>query len=337
MFRSRFWRNAACRVVKAAPRARPPGKHSYSTEQYKAYFSEPPQPRVRALGPTLWVFTASGAVYLSCAAYEVHQDVQEFKKQSSSPVTYDNVDAVRMNKGIRQSQATMGFSLLDVFTTPWSNFNSAEKMLTTAAALNIGVFGIQRLSYSTLLLFAHIPASPRNFTLFSSMFGHAGLLHLSFNMYALSNFGPSLAATPTFESSGSHLTAFYLSSGLMASLAHHLSAIWPNKMARLSPGLGASGAIMAMLGAWAMNYPHAGIGIIFLPGSLPAEQALLALMAFETWGTFIGFGGFLRLAHAAHLGGLIAGVGYVYYDGKNRLWQPTRKFAFNQMRRLNLI
>jgi rhomboid-like protein len=93
---------------------------------------------------------------------------------------------------------------------------------------------------------------------------------------------------------------------------------------------------MAILGAWAMNYPEGRIGIILIPGSLPAEQALLALLAFETWGTFIGYGGFLRLGHGAHLGGLLAGAGYVMYDGKNRLWQPTRKFAFKQMQRLKL-
>lgn len=335
MFRSQFLRNATCRLVKSAPRGRALGKHSYSSQQHNPYsFILPP---VRALGPTLWVFTAAGTIYLSCAAYEVHQDVQEFKKRPLGDVTYNNIDDVRTNKGVRQSAATMGFSPMDIFTTPWSGLNSAEKMLATIGVLNIGVFGACRFSPSATLLFAHIPASTRNFTLLSSMFGHAGFLHLFFNMYGLSMFGPQVAGSPTFESSGSHLTAFYLSSGLMASLAYHLGTIWPNKTHRISPGLGASGAIMALLGAWAMNYPHQHIGIMFVPGSLPAEEALLALLAFETWGTFIGFGGLLRWAHAAHLGGLLVGMGYVHFDGKNRVWQPTRRFAFNQMRRLNLI
>jgi rhomboid-like protein len=299
-------------------------------------FSLPP---VRALGPTLWVFTAAGTIYLGCAAYEVHQDVQEFKKRPSGEITYDNIDTARMMKGLRQSAVTQGFSIMDVFNTPWSSFNSSEKMIATAGALNIGVFAVTRpqISSSAFMAFAHVPVHPRNFTLFSSMFGHAGPMHLLFNMYALFSFGPQVAGSPTFESSGSHLTAFYLSSGLLASLAHHVTTIWPNKMSRFSPGLGASGAIMAMLGAWAMNYPNQYIGIIFIPGSLPAEQALWGLFAFELWGTFIGFGRFLSWAHAAHLGGLGVGVAYVAYDGKNRLWQPTRKFAFNQMQRLKMI
>ncbi|KAE9367050.1 hypothetical protein N431DRAFT_487488 [Stipitochalara longipes BDJ] len=335
MFRPQPWRRATCSFVKAAPRARAPGRH-YSTQGFNQYhFSYPP---VRALGPTLWVFTAAGTIYLGCAAYEVHQDVQEFKKQPLGPVTYNNIDGVRMTKGIRQTAATMRFSIGDVFTTPWSNLNSAEKMITTATALNVGIYGACRVAPPGFwLFFAHIPSGLRNFTLFSSMFGHSGLLHLSLNMYALSSFGPSVAASPTFESSGAHLTAFYLSSGLMASLTYHLATIWPNKMSRLSPSLGASGAIMAILGAWAMTYPDGRIGIIMVPGSLPAEQALLGLLAFETWGTFIGYGGMLRIGHAAHLGGLLVGIGYVMYDGKNKLWQPTRKFAFNQMQKLNLI
>jgi rhomboid-like protein len=341
MFRSRFLRNATCRIVNAAPRHPPRprarGCRSYSTPQHTTYFNLPP---VRALGPAIWVFTVAGTIYLGCAAYEVRQDVQEFKKQTVGPVTYDTIDTARSTKGARQSTATMRFSPVDVFTTPWSNLNSAEKMLTTCGALNLGIYGASSLSYSVTQLFWHVPINPSNFTLLTSMFGHAGLLHLSLNMYALFNFGPVVAGSPTFESSGSHLTAFYLSSGLVASLAHHLSSIWPNKMSRMSPGLGASGAIYAMLGAFAMSYPNSGIGIMFVPGSIPAEQALVALFAFETWGTVIGFSriAFLRgIGHSAHLGGLCAGVAYVGFDGKKKLWQPTRKFAFNQMRRLNLV
>ncbi|PMD33643.1 rhomboid-domain-containing protein [Hyaloscypha variabilis F] len=336
MFRCPSWRNATCRLFKAAPRVRARGKE-YSTQgYYNPYqFSLPP---VRVLGPTLWVFTAAGTIYLGCATYEVYQDVQEFKKQPRGPLTYDSINAARMNKGNHQSSSTMGFEISDVFTTPWSNLNSAEKMLVTATALNVGIYGACRIPpHGLWQLFAHVPAGFRNFTLFSSMFGHSGLLHLGVNMYALSSFGPSVAASPTFRSSGAHLTAFYLSSGLMASLTYHLATIWPNKMSRLSPSLGASGAIMAILGAWAMNYPEGRIGIILIPGSLPADQALLALLAFETWGTFIGYGSWLRLGHAAHLGGLLVGAGYVMYDGKNRLWQPARKFAFNQMQRLKMV
>jgi len=335
MFRSNPWRNAIARIVKVAPQARAPGKRYLNRDFNPYHFSSPP---VRALRPTLWVFTAAGTIYLGCAAFEVYQDVREFKKRQQKPVTYSDIDGARKNKGNSEAASTFQFSIADVFATPWSNLNSAEKMLTTATALNVGIYGACRFAPPGLWLnFAHIPASFRNFTLFSSMFGHSGLLHLSVNMFALSSFGPSLAASPTFDSSGAHLTAFYLSSGLIASLTYHLATIWPNKMSRLSPSLGASGAIMAILGAWAMNYPEGRIGIILIPGSLPAEQALLGLLAFETWGTFIGYGGFLRIGHGAHLGGLLAGVGYVMYDGKNRLWQPARRFAFNQMQRLKLI
>ena len=335
MFRLHFWRNATCRLADAAPRARVLGNHSYSTQQAHQYHFS--LPRVRALGPTLWVFTAVGTIYLGCATYEVHQDVQEFKKLPLGPLTYANIDEARTNKGTRQSTATKSFSLMDVFTTPWSNLNSSEKMITTAAALNLGIFAATWKSNRAFLAFAHIPINSRNFTLFTSMFGHAGSLHLSLNMYALFSFGPQLAGSPTIESSGSHLTAFYLSSGLVASLAYHLTTIWPNKMSRFSPALGASGAIYAMLGAWAMNYPDQHIGIIFIPGTLPAEQALWGIFAFELWGTFIGFGSYLRWAHAAHLGGLGVGMAYVIYDGKNRMWKPTRRFAFNQMQKLKMI
>lgn len=170
----------------------------------------------------------------------------------------------------------------------------------------------------------------------TSMFGHIGGIHFFLNMYALLNFGPPLGQSPTFNSSGSHLTAFYLCSGLFASLGQHLRFAIPNNSGRLSGGLGASGAIMAILGAWAMNYPDNRIGIILIPGSLPAQEALGYLIAFETWGTVFGYP-FIRLGHAAHLAGLLCGLTYVHYDGKKTLWEPTKRFAFKTMRRLNVV
>lgn len=103
----------------------------------------------------------------------------------------------------------------------------------------------------------------------------------------------------------------------------------------MSAGLGASGAIYAMLGAFALSYPDAGIGIILIPLSLPASQALVGIAAFEAYGLLKGFRS-LPFGHGAHLGGLMAGCAYVYFDGKKYLWKPARRITFKALRRLGM-
>ncbi|KAL2070847.1 hypothetical protein VTL71DRAFT_13873 [Oculimacula yallundae] len=338
MFRSRVFRSLSRRPNVLQKVAQSPGgaRRSYASEEFERH---PRVPSVRSLGPTVWVLTASGVIYLGCAAYEVRQDIEATKKRSYGPVTYPKIDESRQREGQRQQLRTQTFSLYNVFSTPWANFNSAELALLASVGINTSIFAIASAypTASAFFFFAHVPASARNFTLFTSMFGHGSLLHLGLNMYAITNFGPPVAACPTFNSSGAHLTAFYLSAGLFASLAQHLNAVWPNVASRTVPSLGASGAVFAMIGVFATEYPDAGMGIILIPGSLPASQMLLGLVAFETWGSFIGFGNYFRWGHAAHLGGALMGIGYVAFNGKDRLWQPAKRLAFNGMRSVGLV
>jgi rhomboid-like protein len=328
MLRSQ-WRKALPRVKAFTFQ----NKRSFTPHIPQTYFGLPP---VRVLGPTLWVFSVASTIYLGCAAYEVHQNIQETKKRTrgrEGPLTFKDIEVARINAAIRHP-----YSSTDPVSL--SNLTSAQKMIISIMGANVGIFATSRLIPGALGTVMHVPAGNWNFTLLSSMFGHGGLMHLGFNMYALLNFGQDAASSPTFASSGPHLTAFYLSSGLVASLAHHLTCIWPNPTHRLVPALGASGAIMAILGAWAMNYPDARIGVILIPGSMPAKEALWVLIAFESWGLFVGYRGglsFLSFAHAAHLAGLGFGAAYVHFDGKRRLWQPARKVAWNGMRRLGVV
>ncbi|CAK7238162.1 hypothetical protein SEUCBS140593_010388 [Sporothrix eucalyptigena] len=211
-----------------------------------------------------------------------------------------------------------------------------SKLLVGIAATNVGVFGLERLVPSLSVLFSHIPALNTNYSLLTSAFGHVGFFHLALNMYGLYQFLPPVAKTPTFNYSASHLASFYLSAGILSSLAHHLATVWPRPLDRMIAARGASGAVMAVVGAFGVAYPNHQLGIILIPGSLPASQFLWLLAAFETYGLFRGFKR-LPLAHAAHLAGLAIGAGYVYFDGQKRVWQPVRRFTFAQMQRLSLI
>ncbi|MEN3284930.1 MAG: hypothetical protein V7607_6070 [Solirubrobacteraceae bacterium] len=97
---------------------------------------------------------------------------------------------------------------------------------------------------------------PTALTIFTSMFSHAGLLHLGGNMLFLWIFGNNVE-----DSMGPvRFLIFYLLGGI-AALALQ-TAIGPNSV---TPTLGASGAIAAVLGGYILIYPRARVlTLIFL-------------------------------------------------------------------------
>jgi membrane associated rhomboid family serine protease len=97
---------------------------------------------------------------------------------------------------------------------------------------------------------------PTGLTILTSMFTHAGLLHLGGNMLFLWIFGNNV------EDSMGHVrfVIFYLLGGLAALGLQ--TAIGPNST---TPTLGASGAIAAVLGGYILIYPRARVlTLIFL-------------------------------------------------------------------------
>jgi membrane associated rhomboid family serine protease len=126
--------------------------------------------------------------------------------------------------------------------------------------------------------------------LFTAMFLHAGLLHLTFNMYALYLFGyliESAFGTRRF-------LAIYFVSGFLASVVSF--AFGP----AVEVGVGASGAIFGLLGAWvAFNYRRRTN-----PMALANLRWALTLVAINA---FLALG-FRGIDWRAHVGGLITGL-----------------------------
>jgi membrane associated rhomboid family serine protease len=147
-------------------------------------------------------------------------------------------------------------------------------------------------------------------TLFTSMFLHGSLLHLGGNMLFLWIFGNNI------EDSMSpwRFALFYLLGGLVAVGAQVVAD--PSSTA---PTVGASGAIAAVLGAYALLYPRARvitvifIIIFFTIVELPALLVLgfwiliqLFLGANDLLSPAVGGGG--GVAYFAHIGGFLFGL-----------------------------
>src|SRR3954470_14171590 len=144
-------------------------------------------------------------------------------------------------------------------------------------------------------------------TIFTAMFMHGSLLHIAGNMLFLWIFGNNIE-----DSMGRvKFLIFYFFGGIAATLAQF--AVDPNAVV---PNLGASGAIAAVLGGYALLYPRARvvtlIFIIFFITlvELPALLVLGAwflLQALDAATQPLGGGGG-GVAVWAHLGGFLFGL-----------------------------
>lgn len=153
---------------------------------------------------------------------------------------------------------------------------------------------------------------PPPLTLLSAMFVHAGLFHVAGNMLFLWIFGDNV------EDALGHIgyLAFYLSTGIVASLAHIIS-----EPGSYMPMIGASGAVAGVLGAYILLYPRAQVNtLIFLfffvtTARVPAVVFLGLWFLIQILSSGVGGG----VAWYAHIGGFVAGMAVVALIGPARL------------------
>ena len=140
-------------------------------------------------------------------------------------------------------------------------------------------------------------------TLFTSMFMHAGWVHLGGNMLYLWIFGDNV------EDRFGHIkfTIFYLLCGLAATFAQLAFSFGSNV-----PNLGASGAIAGVLGAYILLFPQGKVRV--LQGQQVIQvPALIVIGMWIVLQFFSGIGSIANtaqtggVAYMAHIGGFVAG------------------------------
>ncbi|HEX8744596.1 MAG TPA: rhomboid family intramembrane serine protease [Thermoleophilaceae bacterium] len=147
--------------------------------------------------------------------------------------------------------------------------------------------------------------APTWLTVLTSMFMHGGLLHIAGNMLFLWIFGNNVE-----DSMGrAKFVAFYLLGGLAATAAHTLG-----DPSSAQPTLGASGAVAAVLGAYALLYPRARVVtlvfiVIFITViELPAWLVLFGWAVLQVLSASSQVAGEGGVAYLAHIGGFIFGL-----------------------------
>ena len=153
-------------------------------------------------------------------------------------------------------------------------------------------------------------------TLFTSMFMHAGWVHLIGNMLYLWIFGDNVEDR---FGQGNYLI-FYLLCGLGATFTQLMFSADSS-----IPNLGASGAIAGVLGAYILMFPQARVSVLM-------GRALVPMSAFAViglWFVLQLFSGIASItaatqsggvAYMAHVGGFVTGLVLSYvFRGGNRL------------------
>ena len=179
------------------------------------------------------------------------------------------------------------------------------------------------------------PTSPffRIWQPITHMFMHGGFWHLFFNMYTLFIFGTVLERTWGTRK----FLVFYFVTGLGAALMHtgvqfiqaqaYISQIADNSQQamaayqalKLTPTVGASGAIYGVLMGYAMLYPGSVLTLLFPPVSLKAKWFVIIFAVIELVTGVFSIGG--GIAHFAHLGGLLFGwLLILYWKKRGRLY-----------------
>lgn len=179
----------------------------------------------------------------------------------------------------------------------------------------------------------------RPYQIITHMFTHAlppNVFHIVFNMFTLWMFGRILENVWGSK----RFFIFYMICGLGAAGLHlliqHLrydpeilrqlviadqqndratfNALLP-KAGFLAAAMGASGAVMGVMAAFAYTFPNTELYIMLIPVPVKAKWAILGLVAIDLFGGVAQVTGD-NLAHFAHLGGAITGFLLVLFWNK---------------------
>ena len=230
-----------------------------------------------------------------------------------------------------------GFSILPPVVKNLLIINVVFYLATWAAQ------SVWRIDLSDYLGLHYIGASDfRPYQFVTYMFMHGGFAHLFFNMFALWMFGNSIENVWGPK----RFLIFYLVCGIGAGLTQELvqyiqladihmyqnvnigSRIIPvEEYLNMLTTVGASGAVYGILLAFGMMWPDSRIYIYF---AIPIKAKWFVII-YGLIELFSGFSSVDNVAHFAHVGGMLFGLGLIlYWRYKAGTWNPRFKMKFNK-------
>ncbi len=212
-------------------------------------------------------------------------------------------------------------------------FNPRRSVTVTLLLINVAIFfvqvGLEQFSRLAPDYFYYCALSLDGlkhgflWQLLTYQFMHAGAVHLFFNCWAIYIFGRDVEEALGRNS----FLALYLSSGVIGGLVQILAGILLGGVFQASV-VGASAAAFGLCAAFATLFPDRII-LLFFVLPIRAKYFLYGALALAIWGVVQPTG---RVADAAHLGGVLAGLGFIRYASHwdwhlPRLRRPRRQPA----------
>ncbi|CAH1957734.1 unnamed protein product [Acanthoscelides obtectus] len=261
----------------------------------------------RLMKPFLFTVGFSGATFLGAVIWEYENMRRHAIKHLKKPVKFFKQ---KVDEGFHAST-----ELTQEIYNWWNRLTTGEKVFVPICAINILVFAAWRVPRWQPFMMKYFCSNPATqnvcLPMLLSTFSHYSGMHLLANMYVLHSFSTGAVQSLGME----QFLALYLSAGVVSSFTSYFY-----KVVTKQPGLslGASGAIMAVLGYVCTQFPDTRLGIILLPIiTFSAGSAIKFIMGLDLAGVLLGWKFF---DHAAHLGGAAWGITYALW-GNNFIWQ----------------
>ena len=203
--------------------------------------------------------------------------------------------------------------------------------------INVAVFILQEIHRASL----HVPigyyisSSPFTLSLdglkhgyiwqlFTFQFMHAGVMHLLLNSIAIYFFGRALEDTL----GKARFLKLYLACGVCGGLLQMAGALFfPSHLGGSVVGASAGG--MGLIAAFATMFPEQRLTLLLffvIPISLQAKVLLWISAGLAIFGILLPSD---NVAHAAHLGGMLAGIAYIRWFVHSQIsftgWRPFRR------------
>ena len=203
---------------------------------------------------------------------------------------------------------------------------------------------VWRIDLADYLGLHYIGASDfRPYQFVTYMFMHGSFAHIFFNMFALWMFGNSIENVWGPK----RFLIFYFVCGIGAGLTQELvqyiqlrdiianyqfikigNNSYPvDEYLNMLTTVGASGAVYGILLAFGMMWPNSRIYIYF---AIPVKAKWFVII-YGLIELFSGFSSVDNVAHFAHVGGMVFGLGLIlYWKYKAGLWNPKFNIRFNK-------
>jgi uncharacterized protein len=190
------------------------------------------------------------------------------------------------------------------------SFFSANTTIIIINALLFIIFTV--LISLNLMTWDFIAIKPSNifqgkylWTFLTSMFMHAGFLHLFVNMFSLFFVGSLIEKII----GKNRYVKFYLIAGIISGLLFVLSSLVITSDFN-AYAVGASGALFGLIGLMMFLTPDLKVYLMFIPIPIKIKYAAPGMLIL-LW--IISIAGNVPIGNIAHLGGLLAGLVYGFY------------------------